>query len=622
MIDNPDSSNKKGENRQEKQAQTEGWERRDFLKLSATGVIASLAAACSARMVTPEGIAAEPQTGSGAQADGPAPESPKVPERLPNPGALRTETWQEPWTWRPQQWPERRLQLNVSRGQNPGFSPSPANFSGALFSYGGISPGPTIRVRNDDVLRLTVRNLLEMNHGMVEIGPFPAPIDVPPNLKAKICALVKEQTGFPVPEDDPAGCPVFIFPEQAAEALGADLRPNWHIGGHVNRFHAAHTTNIHTHGLHVQPQANEDGSHSDNIFLRVIPHGDYDKRKAELREGETLLNPHEHVGELDYEFRLSVNRKSESIPHPPGTHWYHPHSHGSTHIQVSSGMAGFLVVEGDVDQSINQAMTGEDWPDPETAAGDWDYRERLMMLQRVFIASFDTDAPPNKRQLKFPPFPAVNGLKDPTVIKLRPGAVERWRVLNGSVDGAGTKRLMVLEGQYTVQGINTYKVITETVGEGDEAQDKRKLVPVTPRELEAAKLDLQQLAVDGITLVRKRNGKAEHYIRDLSKINPGTAHPLHAVPANGESPPRAMLRGYEDCYRNGDSLNLAFNRPNEVLMTNANRTDLFFKVPLDAAGKVFTIFAAESRLHSDTHHSNLQLLNASDDPPSRRPAFD
>ena len=33
--------------------------------------------------------------------------------------------------------------------------------------------------------------------------------------------------------------------------------------------------------------------------------------------------------------------------HPRGTYWYHPHHHGSADVQISSGMAGALIVEGD-----------------------------------------------------------------------------------------------------------------------------------------------------------------------------------------------------------------------------------------------------------------------------------
>jgi len=35
------------------------------------------------------------------------------------------------------------------------------------------------------------------------------------------------------------------------------------------------------------------------------------------------------------------------IDHPAGTFWYHPHTHGSTAMQVGSGMAGALLIQGD-----------------------------------------------------------------------------------------------------------------------------------------------------------------------------------------------------------------------------------------------------------------------------------
>ena len=31
----------------------------------------------------------------------------------------------------------------------------------------------------------------------------------------------------------------------------------------------------------------------------------------------------------------------------PGTHWYHAHKHGSTALNVSNGMAGAIIIEGD-----------------------------------------------------------------------------------------------------------------------------------------------------------------------------------------------------------------------------------------------------------------------------------
>jgi FtsP/CotA-like multicopper oxidase with cupredoxin domain len=67
-----------------------------------------------------------------------------------------------------------------------------------------------------------------------------------------------------------------------------------------------------------------------------------------------------------------------------------------------------------------------------------------------------------------------------------------------------------------------------------------------------------------------------------------------------------MLRNVEACFRDGRSLRDAFVRPNEVWMATANRTDLFFKAPLDSAGRVFTVVAQEEILHTDNFQGRLQ----------------
>lgn len=81
-----------------------------------------------------------------------------------------------------------------------------------------------------------------------------------------------------------------------------------------NTPHEFNTTNLHTHGLHVSPEGN-----SDNIFLEIPPQS-----------------------EFQYEFNIPAN-------HPAGTFFYHPHKHGSAAMQMFSGMAGALIIEGGVD---------------------------------------------------------------------------------------------------------------------------------------------------------------------------------------------------------------------------------------------------------------------------------
>ena len=73
-------------------------------------------------------------------------------------------------------------------------------------------------------------------------------------------------------------------------------------------------TNLHFHGLHVSPSGN-----ADNVFLEVPP-------------GENQT----------YEFSLPKD-------HRGGTYWYHPHVHHLIARQVWAGLAGLLIVRGELD---------------------------------------------------------------------------------------------------------------------------------------------------------------------------------------------------------------------------------------------------------------------------------
>ncbi len=604
-------------------ASSEALVRRDFLKLGALGAAASLSG-CAVPMQPspgppdpadtsppPAGSAAGGTAGTQAGAGAPPVGDLVEPSRVP------AETWQEPWVWRPEDWPDGQLVLNVTRHQSPGASPSPGNPAPAIFSYNGTSPGPTIRVRGDGVVKIKVRNLLGLNEQMTHVGPSPDPVDMPLGTDREVCRLVETQLPDGDPEN-PRDCNPFLFPELLLEVIDPEVRPGWSLKGHVNGQHATHTTNLHTHGLHVAPVRNPDGTHSDNVLLRIIPQAD---RSARLASGDPDLQelaPYEHVGELDYQIQLALPDAGDDHPHPPGTHWYHPHSHGATHDQVASGMAGFLIVEGDVDEAVNRALAGEAWPEPEVATGPWDYRERLIFIQRVFVGPLDLDAGPRRNSLRFPPLEAVNGVMPPSVLFMRPGAVERWRILNGSVDGAGTKRFMVLEGQYVQRGNRIWRVVAE--GEGEDRT--RRLEAVTEQDLEDAKLTMHQLSFDGITLVSEEGGVARHVVKDLSIQNAGTANPLARQPESGESPLEAQLRAFEECYRDGDSLRRAYVRPNVLYLGNANRADVFFQAPRGARGKVFTIFAKEAHLHTDNYQSVLQTGFTNPEPRARRPLFD
>ena len=187
----------------------------------------------------------------------------------------------------------------------------------SLRSYEGMIPGPTLRVRPGDVLRIRLIN------------------DLPPNLD-------------PVPLD-------MALP------------------------HHFNTTNFHFHGSHVSP-----AGISDNIFRSMEPGQSYDIE---------IAVPDDHT---------------------KGTYWYHPHHHGSADVQMTSGMAGALIVEGDFD----------DVPEIAGAA------EHVLLLNEVLfdyrgaIELYDTVWPE-----AVPRFLSVNGQREP-IIRMRPGEVQRWRIVH------------------------------------------------------------------------------------------------------------------------------------------------------------------------------------------------
>lgn len=86
------------------------------------------------------------------------------------------------------------------------------------------------------------------------------------------------------------------------------------------RPHGYTTTNLHTHGLHVTPQAP-----SDDVLLSIRSSADTDP----MMITEPKFYP--------YRYEMPDD-------HPVGTFWYHPHKHGAVASQVGPGMSGALIV--------------------------------------------------------------------------------------------------------------------------------------------------------------------------------------------------------------------------------------------------------------------------------------
>ncbi|MFE6499175.1 multicopper oxidase family protein [Kitasatospora sp. NPDC057738] len=161
-----------------------------------------------------------------------------------------------------------------------------------------------------------------------------------------------------------------------------------HHGGH-NRPHRANSFNLHTHGLHVSPSGN-----ADNV-LREFPPRSADEAAAGAPEPRYLTTVEIPPG------------------HPAGTYWYHPHAHGATAEQIAGGMAGVIIVEGDVDE-VPQIK----------AAADLVVCVNELRLKDGKVPEFTS----GDALAAVPPTFTVNGAVNPT-LALRPGEVQRWRLV-------------------------------------------------------------------------------------------------------------------------------------------------------------------------------------------------
>ncbi|MDF9392836.1 multicopper oxidase family protein [Methylococcus capsulatus] len=192
---------------------------------------------------------------------------------------------------------------------------APVNINGTianLQTYNGYFPGPTIKVKKGDILKVHFKNSLPYT-GVNDMG---------------------------MPRD---------------------------------------MTNLHTHGLHVSPAGN-----ADNVLLHFL-------------SGETF----------DYEYDLSLHRGGN-------LNFYHPHVHGNVAEQVWAGQAGALEVadEGTV-------LSG--------------YETHILVLKDITLNGGAPEAHTSADFMngKEGDTMLVNGQVNP-VLAMRPGQVQRWKIVNAS----------------------------------------------------------------------------------------------------------------------------------------------------------------------------------------------
>ncbi|NUN16626.1 MAG: multicopper oxidase domain-containing protein [Myxococcales bacterium] len=198
-------------------------------------------------------------------------------------------------------------------------------------------------------------------------------------------------------------------------------------------------TNLHAHGLHVQPEYAAGGAACESPGCADT---DGDGAEDAIYFADNVLNDVPPGGLAKYRWDLDQDDSDPDRPggkHWPGTHWYHPHIHGSTTVQLMNGAAGMLVVEGNVDQldAVNAA------------------RERVMVLSQIpydvteknvdgdpFVTPLADGEPCDEDHLSINNFLAahhaaktnstLNGKISPVMVTA-PGQVERWRLLHAGM---------------------------------------------------------------------------------------------------------------------------------------------------------------------------------------------
>lgn len=167
----------------------------------------------------------------------------------------------------------------------------------------------------------------------------------------------------------------------------------------MNCFHGDNTTNLHFHGTHVSPQKPQD-----YVLLQLTPNGD----TSTAAHGDIV------AGQFQYAVNPLPANQAE------GTHWYHPHKHGSTAQQVGNGMAGALIIKGPFDAWLQAQYGGR-------------LREKLLVLQQVHTLNFTSPT-------KVTPLPLINGQLVPQITMYK-GEIQRWRLINANTDASAQFRI-------------------------------------------------------------------------------------------------------------------------------------------------------------------------------------
>ncbi len=266
-------------------------------------------------------------------------------------------------------------------------------------------------------------------------------------------------------------------------------------GGNHNVPHDLNSTNLHVHGLEVAPHLFEPLGTSDPLakMISIKPEG----------------------GSESYSFVIPKDQ-------PPGLFWYHPHKHGSTAVQAVSGMAGAILIKGDIDEV------------PEIKAA----KDNILVVQDIGL--FQTDNPAKDGEGTYIYEPKQNAIWQTFKGYVTIDDKKQPHLKGGFTTGDYSRRYFLLNGRPIFKEVHNLNNPTQPTGTQIESGVPRfKMAQgevarfrmlnansddVMPIYLQGH--DLHLIGMDGVNLPKLRT------IEALPTGAPGTDHQLILAPAN------------------------------------------------------------------------------------------
>ncbi|WP_338845291.1 multicopper oxidase domain-containing protein [Massilia sp. W12] len=256
--------------------------------------------------------------------------------------------------------------------------------------------------------------------------------------------------------------------------------------GSINQPHCFNGTNLHSHGLWISPSGN-----SDNVLISINP-----------------------GVKFQYEYNVPPD-------HPAGTFWYHPHRHGSTALQVASGMAGALIIQG---TRPPQPGKNGDIDTLLKATPKQSFKERVLVFQQVQYACYQDgkiktnpdgtylcEAGDVGRVVDYANmgpndwsqsgrYTSINGRVLPNFRGAKAGQIERWRVVH-----AGIRNSINLQFRKMRDGVDVPKRLSA-----------REHAAFVAANCSPETVPQFAIAADGLTMARVQDLK-----NDIATFQPG-----------------------------------------------------------------------------------------------------